>query len=235
MMSLKKLILASTVILVFSITLYLSLSHELKVANAIETPAERETRLTSDLSRPSNPSANFRGNESAKITLVEFGDYQCTFCKRFHSSVLDMLLNDFVITGKIRFLFKDFPINDIPPSNSSTLASKASYCAADQGKYWEYHDQLYDNSRGENTGWINQKSLIDFAKGAGVGNITQFSQCANSQKYSSLIEKNYDLAQSLALTATPSFILLAEGKAPLVIVGSQPYHIFDYLIRNKMS
>jgi protein-disulfide isomerase len=100
---------------------------------------------------------------------------------------------------------------------------------------YSYHDQLYDNSRGENTGWINQKSLIDFAKGAGVGNITQFSQCADSQKYSSLIEKNYDLAQSLALTATPSFILLAERKAPLVIVGSQPYHIFDYLIRNKMS
>jgi protein-disulfide isomerase len=180
MMSLKNLILASTVILVFSITL--SLSHELKVANAIETPAERETRLTSDLSRPSNPGANFRGNESA-ITLVEFGDYQCAFCKRFHSNVLDMLLNDFVITGKVKFLFKDFPINDIPLSNSSTLASKAYYCAADQGKYWEHHDQLYDNSRGENTGWINQKSLIDFAKGAGVGNITQFSQCADSQKY----------------------------------------------------
>jgi protein-disulfide isomerase len=89
--------------------------------------------------------------------------------------------------------------------------------------------------RGENTGWINQNSLIDFAKGAGVGKIIEFSESALGQKYSSLIKKNYDLAQSLALTATPSFILLAEGNAPLVIVESQPFFICDYVITNKMS
>jgi hypothetical protein len=88
--------------------------------------------------------------------------------------------------------------------------------------------------RGENTGWINQNSLIDFVS-AGVGKIIEFSESALGQKYSSLIKKNYDLAQSLALTATPSFILLAEGNAPLVIVESQPFFICDYLITNKMS
>jgi protein-disulfide isomerase len=232
-MNFSNLFLAYIGIILLSISLLVSVN--MKALYAVETPAKREALLTSELSRLSVPGANFRGNESAKITLVEFGDYQCTFCKRFHANVLGMIIHDFVNTGKVRFLFKDFPINDLPPSNSSTVASMASYCAADQGKYWEYHDQLYENSRGENTGWINQNSLIDFAKGAGIGNITEFSECALSQKYSSLIKKNYDLAQSLALTATPSFVLLAEGKDPLVIVGSQPFHIFDYLIINKMS
>jgi protein-disulfide isomerase len=229
----SKLLLTCISTLALSIILAASLIFE--STSAIERPAEREARLTTQLLNPSTPGAHYRGNDSAKVTLVEFGDYQCTFCKRFHANVLDMLISDFVNTGKLKFLFKDFPINDVPPVNSSTLASEASYCAADQGSYWQYHDQLYQNSRGENTGWISQNSLLDFAKRAGVGNITQFSDCVGSQKYSNLINENYELAQSLALTATPSFILLAEGKAPLVIVGSQPFQIFDYLIKNKMS
>ena len=114
-MNLGNLFLAYMCIIILSITLLVSLN--MKVLYALETPAEREARLTSELSMLSVPGANFRGNESANITLVEFGDYQCTFCKRFHANVLDMLIHDFVNTGKVRFLFKDFPINDIPPSN----------------------------------------------------------------------------------------------------------------------
>ncbi len=104
------------------------------------------------------------GNESAKITLVEFGDYHCTFCKRFHVNTKDLLINNFVKTGKVRFLFKDFPINDISPTNSSTLAAEASYCAADQQRYWAYHDELYRNWKGENTGWVSADSLLLFDK-----------------------------------------------------------------------
>jgi protein-disulfide isomerase len=204
-------------------------------AYGLETPEENQARLTAILVAPSIPLANYLGNESAKVTIIEFGDYQCTFCKRFHAYTKDLLMNNFVKTGIVKFLFKDYPVNDIAPSNSSTFASEASYCAADQAKYWEYYDQLYDNSRGENTGWINQKSLIEFAKLAGIQNITAFSDCLNSHKYSDLVQKNYDLAMSLKLTATPSFVLMAKGKEPLVAVGSQPFEVFDHLIRNMMS
>lgn len=204
-------------------------------AYGLEAPEENQARLTALLVAPSVPSANYLGNESAKVTLIEFGDYQCTFCKRFHAYTKDLVINNFVKTGIVKFLFKDYPVNDIAPSNSSTFASEASYCAADQARYWEYYDQLYDNSRGENTGWISQKSLIGFAKLAGIHNITGFSDCLGSQKYSDLVQRNYDLAMSLKLTATPSFVLLANGKEPLVVVGSQPFEVFDHLIRNMMS
>ena len=87
-----------------------------------ETSTEREARLTALLLAPSIPNAHALGNESAEITLVEFGDYQCTFCKRFHAITRELVINNFVDTGKVRFLFKDYPINDISPTNSSTLA-----------------------------------------------------------------------------------------------------------------
>lgn len=204
-------------------------------ANAYAVETSDEARLTAQLVAPSLPSANYNGNETAKVTVIEFGDYQCTFCKRFHAYTKDLLMNNFVRTGIVKFLFKDYPVNDIAPSNSSTFASEASYCAADQSRYWEYYDQLYDNSRGENTGWISQKSLIDFAKLAGIHNITAFSDCLNGHKYSNLVQRNYDLAMALKLTATPSFVLMAKGKEPLVVVGSQPFEVFDHLIRNMMS
>ena len=162
-----------------------------------ETSTHKEARLTTLLLTPSIPNAQALGNESAKITLVEFGDYQCTFCKRFHVNTRELVINNFVDTGKVRFLFKDYPINDISPTNSSTLAAEASYCAADQHRYWEFHNELYDNWRGENTGWISPESLLVFAKNSGIGNVSQFSNCVGSHKYSTLVQQNYDLAVSL--------------------------------------
>ena len=77
---------------------------------------------------------------SSNVTMVEFGDYQCQYCARFHNETKDQIMNNFVNTGKLRFVFKDFVINDLPTDRASTLAAEASYCAADQGKYWQYHD-----------------------------------------------------------------------------------------------
>ena len=189
-----------------------------------ETATEREARLTALLLAPSIPNAQALGNESAEITLVEFGDYQCTFCKRFHAITRELVINNFVD-----------PINDISPTNASTHAAEASYCAADQHRYWEYHDELYDNWRGENTGWVSPESLLVFAKNSGIGNVSEFSNCVGSHKYSTLVHQNYNLAISLGLTSTPSFVILSEFKSPMVIVGSQPFQTFDYMIKNMAS
>ena len=78
------------------------------------------------------------GNPSATITIVEWGDYQCTFCYKFHQSTLNTIKQDFIETGKVKLVFKDFPLN----GPDSVLAAEAAYCAQDQGKYWQYHDEL---------------------------------------------------------------------------------------------
>jgi len=86
---------------------------------------------------------------------------------------------DYVKTGKVRFLFKDFPINDLS-DRASSLAAEASYCAADQGKYWEYHDKVYSSWQGENTGWVTRTSLEQFAKDVDVRDMPAFSGCLDS-------------------------------------------------------
>ena len=81
------------------------------------------------------------GKSNAPITILEWGDYQCTFCYKFHQNTLDIINDDYIKTGKVKLVFKDFPLN----GPDSFLAAEASYCAQDQEKYWEYHNELYKN------------------------------------------------------------------------------------------
>ena len=92
------------------------------------------------------------GESNAPITILEWGDYQCTYCYKFHQNTLSVIEEDFIKTGKVKLVFKDFPLN----GPDSLLAAQAAYCAEDQGKYWQYHNELYKNWGGEKTGWITR-------------------------------------------------------------------------------
>jgi protein-disulfide isomerase len=183
--------------------------------------------IVKKLTQPVLGNASALGSDAGQITLVEFGDYQCQYCAQFHKETRDQIINNYVNTGGIKFLFKDFVINDRPSDKASTLAARASYCAADQGKYWQYHDELYNNSQGENTGWISKESLKQFARNVKVPDLTKFSECLDSQKYNDVVIANDQLAQAIGLKSAPTFILVREGKEPLGIVGAQPYNVFQ--------
>ena len=104
------------------------------------------------------------GNEFAPITLVQFGDYQGFFEKKFFKETKEMILKNYVDTGKIKIIFKDYTI--IGPDSIS--AANAAHCAGEQGKYWEYHDVLLKNSKEENKGWASYENLIKFANKIGL-------------------------------------------------------------------
>jgi len=191
-------------------------------------------QLMNTLLQPIVQNASALGTAKTNITLLEFGDYQCQYCARFHRDTKDLIVNNYVNTGTINFLFKDFVINDRPTDRLSTLAAIGSYCAAEQGKYWQYHDEVYRNSKGENTDWVSKNSLTQFAVYAGVTDIDKFSACLDSKKYQSLVTTNDNLARSLGLTSTPTFILIAEGKPPIPIVGAQPYSVFEGAINQVL-
>ena len=201
------------------------------------TPQNQEDpeQLISTLLRPIAQNASALGTAKSNITLVEFGDYQCQYCARFHRDTKDLIVNNYVNTGMINFLFKDFVINDRPSDKLSTLAAIGSYCAAEQGKYWPYHDEVYRNSKGENTEWVSKNSLTQFAVYAGVTDINKFSTCLDSKKYENLVATNDNLARSIGLTSTPTFVLIADGKPPLKIEGAQPYSVFEGAIRQVLS
>ena len=191
-------------------------------------------QITTQLLSPSIAGAPALGSDNAKVTIVEFGDYQCTWCHRWHEGTKDTLVADYVDTGKVRFLFKDFPINDLS-DRASSLAAEASYCAADQGKYWEYHDKVYSSWQGENTGWVTRTSLEQFAKDVDVRDMPAFSGCLDSGKYTSVVKDNYDLARSIGLDATPSFIFLIQGETPQLLRGAHPYSTFEKVINGAYA
>lgn len=160
------------------------------------------------------------GDPGARITIVEFGDYQCTYCHAFHQNTKDQLIQDYVNTGKVNFVFRDFPLN----GPASVLAAQAAYCAGDQNKYWQYHDELYNNWGGENTGWVNQKSLDQFANNVNL-DLTEFDTCISDKKYEQKVMDNQQFGTKLGVNATPSFIIFSDKKI-ITIVGAQPYSVF---------
>lgn len=198
-------------------------------AHVDSNATDQNERIMNQLLSPTIADAPALGNKDALVTIVEFGDYQCTWCYRWHQSTKDPLMADYVETGMVRFMFKDFPIND-HSDRASSLAAEASYCAADQGKYWEYHDEVYSNWDGENTGWVTRTSLEQFAENVSVSNMGEFSDCLDSGKYADVVRANYNLARAVGLDATPSFIVLVDGETPQLMRGAHPYSTFERVI-----
>jgi protein-disulfide isomerase len=182
------------------------------------------------LTQPAIQNASALGSETANITIVEFGDYKCQYCARFHRETKSQLIDNFVDTGQVKFMFKDFVVNDRPMDKQSTLAARASYCAADQGKYWQYHDEVYNNSKGEDVGWVTKEVLNQFAQNVKVPDLVKFSGCVDSQKYDDVVAQNNELARSLGVSATPTFLIIKQGKQPEGIEGAQPYNSFQEVI-----
>ena len=160
------------------------------------------------------------GNPNAPITILEWGDYQCTFCYKFHQNSLDMIKEDFVKTGEVKIIFKDFPLNGL----DSKLAAEATYCAQDQDKYWEYHDELYKNWGGERTGWITQESLNKFAITIDL-NLKEFNDCLDNHTYKDRVNTHYQFGKELGIDATPSFLVF-NGEKIIKIRGNQPIDVF---------
>ena len=160
------------------------------------------------------------GNSDAPITIVEWGDYQCTYCYKFHQNTLEIINEEFIKTGKVKVIFIDFPLNGF----DSKLASEASYCAQDQGKYWEYHDELYKNWAGERTGWITRESLSKFAESINLSS-TQFNKCLDDRKYKEKVNSMYEFGNQIGIDATPSFLVFNDEKI-IKIRGNQPLEVF---------
>ncbi len=160
------------------------------------------------------------GDPSASITVLEWGDYQCTFCYKFHDTTLKTIEEDYIKTGKVKLIFKDFPLN----GPDSVLAAEASYCAHDQSKYWKYHDELYKNWAGERTGWITRNSLNSFATTVGL-DLEKFNKCIDDHIYQDKVNQLYDFGREVGIDATPSFLIFNDEKI-IKVRGNQPLEVF---------
>ncbi len=146
--------------------------------------------------------SNKIATSSAKVTVVEFGDYQCPACGAAHP-IVKQILKDYV--GKINFVFRNFAFL----GQESTWAAEATECSGEQGKFWEYHDYLYEHQSGENKGAFSKDNLKSFAKSLNL-NTEQFNLCLDTDKYSQKVSNDRADGQDLGVNSTPTFFLNEE-------------------------
>jgi len=171
------------------------------------------------------------GSVDAPITLVEFGDYQCSFCKRHFDQTHNLIMKNYVETNKVKILFKDLIAT---PGKDSIHAAHATHCAKDQGMFWKYHYMLYNNWEGENTGWITTDNLNKFAQKIDM-NMNEFSKCMSDNKWMELITASKNDANTLGITGTPSFFLIGPENELEKIHGAQPYDVFKEIFDSHLK
>lgn len=174
----------------------------------------------------------FLGRHDSPVTVVEFSDFQCPFCRRFFSSTFPELKRDYIDTGKVRYVFIDFPLEQIHPR--ARKAAEAAHCAGDQGKFWPMHDALFTSLAG-----LELPQLMAYARALGVDE-PAFEACLRSGKQSARIDRALGTGAAAGVKGTPTF-LIAKSRAGDTLVwstsleGAQPIERFRKAIDEVLA
>lgn len=167
---------------------------------------------------PVSASDHTLGNPGAKVTLIEYADFQCPFCGKFYQETEKPIIEQYVNTGKVQLVYRDFAFL----GQESLDAASATWCAADQGKYWEFNNYLFTHQNGENKGAFSVPNLESFAKTLGLNTAT-FNQCLESKKYEKAINNATQVAaKDAGVQGTPKAFILVNGKVVNTVDGAEP-------------
>ncbi|MEO8597799.1 MAG: thioredoxin domain-containing protein [Candidatus Solibacter sp.] len=165
------------------------------------------------------------GNKDAPLTIVEYTDYQCPFCQRFHVTVFPEIKKNYIDTGKVRFFSKDMPLDFHP---NAMRAAQAARCAGEQNKFWELRDVM-----GANPNSLDMEHIIAF--GADVKlDAKALRACIDSNKYKDQVQTDVLEAMKIGATGTPTFVIgksVGNGVEGELIVGALPFQLFDAKIK----
>ena len=163
------------------------------------------------------------GDENAPLTLIEFSDFQCPFCKKFHDKILPEIRRDFIDTGLVRLVYRDFPLMEYPTHSMAERAAEAAECAHEQGKFWEYHDKIFEKPRQITDSilkiYVNELDLDAY----------EFELCTTSRKYRGEVQKDFDDGKNF-ISGTPTIFI-----NDLSISGSHPYETYKQVIESELS
>ena len=165
------------------------------------------------------------GDENAPVSVVEYADFQCPVCKRAETSIISRLEKEYVQQGKVKIEFRMFPII----GQESFNAAQAAEAARDQGKFWEYHDALYNAQGSENGGNFTYEKLVALAKQVGL-DVAEFESTLDGNTYLAAIQEEKDAADANGVSSTPTFFI-GDKK----IVGAQPFGQFSAAIEAELA
>jgi protein-disulfide isomerase len=169
------------------------------------------------------------GATDAPVTVVEFTDYQCPFCKRFILSTFPLLKRDFIDTGKVRWIVRDLPLGFHPNANK---AAQAAHCAGDQGKFWEMRDTLFRNNAN-----LGIEQLPGYARDIGLDG-DAFDACLSSDRHQAQIEQDSQEADRIRITGTPSFVIgktAGDSVSGRLVIGAQATAVFTAEIKRVLD
>jgi protein-disulfide isomerase len=170
------------------------------------------------------------GDPNAPVKIEEYSDFQCPWCKVFHDETLPLILRDYVQTGLVTFTFHNFPAADSrSATKESTNAARASVCAAQQGKFFEFHDLLFANQTGENIGDFTEKRLYAMAEVAGL-NADAFDTCYLDPATAEAVDMDKAAGLRAGISSTPSFLINGT-----LFKGAQPYSEFQSAINAALG
>lgn len=162
-----------------------------------------------------------KGSANAKVTMIEFSDFQCPFCARFWKDTLPLLEEEYIKTGKLKFVYRDFPLDF---HQFAKKAAEAAECANEQNKFWEYHDKLFENQQA-----LDITSLKRYAQELGL-DTAKFNECLDSGKYANEVQKDVQDGMAYGVSGTPTFFI--NG---IEVVGAQPYSVFKRIIDQELA
>ena len=197
-------------------------------AQAAGKNGDNEGTQSLSLDLPDRP---MQGSPTAKLVMMEFTDYQCPFCARFHKETLPLLRKEFIDTGRLRYVLMDLPLSNIHPH--AFLAAEAAHCAGEQGKFYELSDRLFQNSARLNPGVIE-------ASAAEVGlDMARYSACLRDGRHKKTVKSSQDMAEQLGFSSTPTFVLghLKDGRLEDggYFLGAQPYSVFQGILQKVLE
>jgi len=196
-----------------------------------QAPAQPTAPQTFQVSLEDDP---FKGDPNAPVTIVEFSDFQCPFCSRFFDQTLPLIEENYINTGKVKLVYKDLPLDNLHPN--ARPAHIAAECADEQGKFWEYHDALFEKQ----SEWQRlsssdlQTTLVQYADDFGL-QTASFEACLNSPEIADEVNADFLQAASFGATGTPTFFIGNEKDGFVKLVGALPYAVFQGVIDNQLG
>jgi len=182
------------------------------------TPTAAPPQQKQDIDEDDDP---FLGDPNAPVTIVSFEDYQCPFCKRAFDQTFPLLKKEYIDTGKVKYVYRDFPLSFHPQAQS---AAEASECADEQGKFWEYHDAIFQNQQS-----LGSALYTQLAEQLNL-DVDQFQQCVDSGKFRQEVQNDFSYGSSVGVSGTPTFFI--NG---IKLVGAQPFQAFKQVIDAELA
>ncbi len=164
---------------------------------------------------------HWMGRDDAPVTIVEFTDYQCPFCRKYHTDTFAQLKKNYIDTGKVRFVSRDLPLEFHP---NAQRAAEAAWCAGEQNEYWELRDTMITNSAD-----LSKDAITKYAQTNAL-ELSTFQACIDADKYKKEIDKGVADAGTVGISATPSFVIgktASDGIDGDRIVGALALSIFE--------